>query len=109
MPEQQKQIVVSFRVDQHLAEILNELPDKSAFIRDAILQRFHTVCPFCQGRGVLPQLLAQWLKAHVPNFEAVECTCCHFAYPAEMLREQTSETDPPSFVCPHCEQHEHLH
>ena len=109
MPEQQKQIVVSFRVDQHLAEILNELPDKSAFIRDAILQRFHTVCPFCQGRGVLPQLLAQWLKAHVPNFEAVECTCCHFAYPAEMVPQQTTPAPTPNYVCPHCEQHEHLH
>ncbi len=109
MAEQQKQTVVSFRVDQHLAEILNELPDKSAFIRDAILQRFHTVCPFCHGRGVLPQLLAEWLKAHTPDFEVVECTCCHFAYPAELAAQPPSAAGNPEFVCPHCEQHEHLH
>jgi hypothetical protein len=42
------------------------LPDKSAFIRDAILQRYHTVCPFCQGRGVLPQIVAEWLSSQVP-------------------------------------------
>lgn len=106
---EQKQTVVSFRVDQHLAEILNDLPDKSAFIRDAILQRFHTVCPFCRGRGVLPQLLAEWLKAHTPDFQTVECTCCHFSYPTEMADQQTDAGSVSSFVCPHCERHEHLH
>jgi len=109
MPDQSKQTVVSFRVDQHLAEILNDIPDKSTFIRDAILQRFHAVCPFCRGRGVLPQLLADWLKAHTPDFEAVVCTCCHFAYPAEIAQTQRGKTDNQGFVCPHCEQHDHLH
>ena len=59
----QKQTVVSFRVDGHLAEILENLPDKSAFIRDAVLRRVHGVCPSCQGRGVLPCLIADWLQA----------------------------------------------
>jgi hypothetical protein len=106
---EQKQTVVSFRVDQHLAEILNELPDKSAFIREAILRRFHTICPFCGGRGVLPQILAEWLKRHTPDYEAVECTCCHYAYPAEMVRSQAPTGDPEPFVCPHCEEHNHGH
>jgi len=106
MADQPKQTVVSFRVDQHLAEILNDIPDKSTFIRDAILQRFHTVCPFCRGRGVLPQVLAEWLKARTPDFETVECTCCHFVYPAEMAQTQAGGQE---FICPHCEQHDHLH
>jgi hypothetical protein len=106
---EQKQTVVSFRVDQHLAEILNEVPDKSAFIRDAILQRFHTVCPFCQGRGVLPKILADWLKNRIPDFEAVECTCCHYAYPAQMVQAQTDPSAPEPYICPHCEQHGHGH
>lgn len=109
MADQPKQTVVSFRVDQHLAEILNDIPDKSAFIRDAILQRFHTVCPFCRGRGVLPKVLAEWLKARTPDFEAVECTCCHFVYPAEMAQTQAGKTGGQDFICPHCEQHDHLH
>ncbi len=103
---QQKQTVVSFRVDQHLAEVLNSLPDKSAFIREAILRRFYTTCPFCQGKGVLPQAIAEWLKARVPDYEAVECTCCHYTYPAELVER---DPDAPGFICPHCGEHDHSH
>jgi transposase-like protein len=106
---QPKQTVVSFRVDQHLAEILNNLPDKSAFIRDAILQRFHAVCPFCQGRGVLPQIIAEWLTARLADVESVECTCCHYAYPTELVRHELKSAGKERFVCPHCGEHDHGH
>jgi hypothetical protein len=108
----QKQTVVSFRVDQHLAEVLNALPDKSSFIRDAILQRFHTACPFCEGRGVLPLAIAEWLQARLPDFEEIECDCCHFRYPAELaatyMRQESGE-EAPVFTCPHCQEHGHGH
>ena len=103
----QKQTVVSFRVDQHLAEMLDHLPDKSTFIREALLRRFHTACPFCGGRGVLPQILADWFQAHTPDFEPLECTCCHYRYPAELVG--TSPNAAKGFVCPHCEEHHHEH
>jgi hypothetical protein len=106
---QQKQTVVSFRVDQHLAEILNSLPDKSAFIREAILRRFYTICPFCQGRGVLPQVIAAWLQNQVPEFNTVECTCCHYAYPTDIIAAGNGPDHPEKFVCPHCAEHGHLH
>jgi hypothetical protein len=106
---QQKQTVVSFRVDQHLAEVLNNLPDKSAFIREAILQRFHTVCPFCQGRGVLPKLIADWLQKQMPGAEMAECTCCHFAYPTHLVESEVRQAGPEGFVCPHCAEHDHAH
>lgn len=105
---QQKQTVVSFRVDHHLAEVLNSLPDKSAFIRDAILRRFYTTCPFCQGKGVLPQAIAEWLQSHVPDVASVECTCCHYTYPAELVQSEDGP-DAKDFVCPHCGEHDHAH
>ncbi len=105
----QKQTVVSFRVDHHLAKILNSLPDKSVFIREAILRRFHTVCPFCGGRGVLPEPLAEWLQSKVPDFESMQCTCCHYEYPAELVHDQSEIASSEPFMCPHCRQHEHLH
>jgi hypothetical protein len=106
---QQKQTVVSFRVDQHLAEILNQLPDKSAFIREAILRRFHTSCPFCQARGVLPQVIADWLTSQIPAFKTVECTCCHYQYPLDLVRGELEGAEPAVFVCPHCADHDHDH
>jgi hypothetical protein len=106
---QQKQTVVSFRVDQHLAEILNALPDKSTFIREAILRRFHAACPFCQGRGVLPQMIGEWLEARIPPYDAVECTCCHFRYPVEVVADEPAGAQREAFVCPHCAEHDHEH
>lgn len=106
---QQKQTVVSFRVDQHLAEILNSLPDKSTFIRDAILQRFHAVCPFCKGRGVLPTMIAEWLESKVPDYESVECQCCHYEYPTDLVKHELKSRGRGRFVCPHCDAHEHGH
>ena len=105
---QAKQTVVSFRVDQHLAEVLNSLPDKSTFIRDAILRRFYTTCPFCRGRGVLPQVILDWLRTRLPDYPAVECTCCHYQYPAELVAAP-GEPDANPFVCPHCGEHDHAH
>jgi len=105
----QKQTVVSFRVDGHLADILDNLPDKSTFIRDAILRRVHGVCPCCQGRGVLPCLIADWLEARLPEFESVECTCCHYRYPTELVQDQLNATGPRAFVCPHCAAPDHQH
>ncbi|UCD28246.1 MAG: hypothetical protein JSV03_14330 [Planctomycetota bacterium] len=106
---QNKQTVVSFRVDQHLADILNNLPDKSTFIREAIMRRFYTVCPFCNGHGVMPQLIADWLQTRVPEYESVECTCCHYAYPVEIVAQQVETGGSEPFVCRHCADHEHSH
>jgi hypothetical protein len=105
----QKQTVVSFRVDQHLAEILNSLPDKSAFIREAILRRFYTICPFCQGRGVLPQVIAGWLQSQIPASAFVECTCCHYVYPTEVIDAKAASSPADKFVCTHCDEHGHAH
>lgn len=104
---QNKQTVVSFRVDQHLAEVLNQLPDKSAFIREAILKRFHAACPVCQGRGVLPQVISDWLAKQMPTYESVECHCCHYRYPTDLLTHRPRPD--ADFVCPHCADHDHEH
>ena len=105
----QKQTVVSFRVDQHLAEILNNLPDKSTFIRDAVLRRFHTACPFCNGQGVIPKLIADWLEAQLPDYESFACACCHYRFPADLVQAEIADRGPEGFVCPHCADHDHDH
>lgn len=105
----QKQIVVSFRVDQHLAEALNSLPDKSTFIREAIQRRFHAVCPFCQGRGVMPQVIADFFSQKLPPYDTVVCSCCHYEYPLPLVKAQAAESGDSEFVCPHCADHHHVH
>jgi hypothetical protein len=49
-----KTSVVAFKVEEELAEFLNKLPNKSAFIRKAIVGQLGMACPLCSGSGVVP-------------------------------------------------------
>lgn len=108
--EKDKGVVVSFRVDSHLADVLNKVPDKSSFIRDVILRSFYETCPVCRGRGVLPKELSRWAAKHLKADRAVECGCCLYGYPRSSLsRGVAPKPRQRRFVCPHCQAHEHAH
>ena len=50
-----KTAVVAFKVEKELADLLNKLPNKSAFIRKAIEAQLGMACPLCNGKGVVPR------------------------------------------------------
>ena len=50
-----KTAVVAFKVEEQLADFLNKLPNKSAFIRKAIAAQLNMACPLCSGAGVVPR------------------------------------------------------
>src|SRR5437763_15081190 len=50
-----KSQIVAFKVEEELAEILNKLPNKSAFIRKAIVAQMGMACPLCNGAGIVPR------------------------------------------------------
>ena len=104
MPQSEKPVVISFRADSHLAELLGAMPDKSAFIRKAILSHFHQSCPLCKGRGVVPDPVAKWLANKLSTDHAIECECCEYDFP-----EPATITDPDHFLCDHCQAHHHEH
>ena len=60
--------IVAFKVEEELAAFLNQLPNKSAFIRKAIAAMMSTACPLCNGSGQVSRwthdhyapLLAKW-------------------------------------------------
>lgn len=107
---QEKGVIVSFRVDKHLADVLNQVPDKSAFIRDVILRSFYETCPLCRGRGVLPEEVARWAVKTLKQEQAFECCCCHYTYPASSLTNKAVDAaNADHFTCPHCQSHEHAH
>lgn len=102
-----KGVIVSFRVDRHLADVLKKVPDKSAFIRDVILRSFYDTCPVCRGRGVLPKEVSRWAAGRMKADAAMECACCLYGYPAA-TRGKTGKGR-QRFVCRHCQDHEHSH
>ena len=54
-PKAPKTAVVAFKVEEELADLLNQLPNKSAFIRKAIVAQLGMACPLCTGTGVVPK------------------------------------------------------
>ena len=68
-----KTAVVAFKVEEELAEFLNKLPNKSAFIRKAIVAQLSMACPVCRGTGVLPKGLHDHYAALLPKFNSRSC------------------------------------
>jgi hypothetical protein len=71
-----KTAVVAFKVEQELADLLNKLPNKSAFIRKAIAAQLGTSCPLCQGKGVVPRGVHDHFAPLVSQYSARSCDGC---------------------------------
>jgi hypothetical protein len=84
---------VTFKVDPKLLEVLQAMPNRSEFIRNAILSALENTCPLCCGTGVLsPGQSKSWEKfteTHVLR-KCDECNEVH------MVCKMSSETE----LCP---------
>ena len=72
----QKDTVVAFKVEPQLAELLNKLPNKSAFIRKAIAAQLGVACPLCHGEGIVPRGLHDHFSSVLPEMNHRECDGC---------------------------------
>ena len=74
--KEHKDEVITFKVEPQLAEILKRMPNRSQFIRSAILNSLEHVCPLCQGLGILsPDQQRHWrdFAEHHGIRECKEC------------------------------------
>ncbi|HTX73082.1 MAG TPA: ribbon-helix-helix domain-containing protein [Rectinemataceae bacterium] len=72
--------LVSFKVEPGLAERIDRLPNKSEFIRNAILAALDNTCPLCQGTGVLsPEQREHW-ERFTAHHHVERCGECHAVY-----------------------------
>ena len=56
-----KQQIITFKAEEALVDAMNEIPNRSEFIRSAILAALEGVCPLCHGTGVLnPNQQRHW-------------------------------------------------
>ncbi len=101
-----KSVIVTFRVDQHLAEALDRLPDKSSFIRDALRRSFHETCPACGGEGRVDCDAAAWLRGVLDREGAQNCDCCSTTFPPPAAGTDAATQ---SVICGHCGPDGHRH
>ncbi|MCK9229383.1 MAG: YgiT-type zinc finger protein [Syntrophales bacterium] len=56
-----KEGIITFKVDEDLMRLLRNVPNRSEFIRKALVQAFGSVCPLCGGNGMLtPSQYSHW-------------------------------------------------
>ncbi len=72
-----KQAIVTFKADESLMEILRSLPNRSEFIRSAVLAALDSACPVCQGTGILSPAQKRHWDAFVVDHTVAECGECH--------------------------------
>lgn len=68
--------VVAFKVESELADLLNKLPNKSAFIRKAIAAQLGVACPLCRGKGVVPRGIHDHFAPLLDQMNARSCEGC---------------------------------
>ncbi|MBN1797362.1 MAG: CopG family transcriptional regulator [Spirochaetales bacterium] len=77
MSEIKKQEVITFKVSGSVAKILKSIPNRSEFIRSAVLNALENSCPLCKGMGTFtPAQLEHW-KKFSRRHSLEECQDCH--------------------------------
>ena len=77
MVGRRKQEIITFKADETLAKAMDGIPNRSAFIRGAILAALESACPLCHGTGVLtPDQRRHW-QTFTATHHISECEDCH--------------------------------
>ena len=93
----QKKNIVAFKVEDDLAEFLNNLPNKSDFIRKAILAQFGMTCPLCTGSGVVPRGVHDHYKPVLESHTKRPCEKCKTAVEVPANADTATGSDKKRF------------
>ncbi|MFH1700334.1 MAG: ribbon-helix-helix domain-containing protein [Candidatus Zixiibacteriota bacterium] len=75
-----KDEVITFKVDETLAEALKSVPNRSEFIRAAVTSALASTCPLCQGAGFLTMSQKDHWDRFSHSHSVKECDDCHEKY-----------------------------
>lgn len=74
---QRKQEIITFKVDSDLWEVLSTVPNRSEFIRSAIMAALEGACPICRGAGTLSVAQRKHWEHFLETHKLEECDDCH--------------------------------
>lgn len=75
-----KDEIITFKVDKKLAQAMAGVPNRSEFIRNAILAAFENVCPLCKGSGLLSPEQKQHWNEFSEHHSVTKCDDCEAYY-----------------------------
>ncbi len=72
-----KSEIITFKVSDSLLTAMKGIPNRSEFIRSAVLAALGTACPLCCGTGILtPDQKRHWDELS-DDHSIEECADCH--------------------------------
>jgi hypothetical protein len=91
----QKKQIVAFKVEDELARFLDALPNKSEFIRRAILAQFNMTCPLCSGTGVVEKGIHDHFQGVIESNLTRPCEKCKttVTFPLHLEAVPSSDRD----------------
>ena len=76
-PRKTKSEIITFKAGPSLLEALEHIPNRSEFIRAAVLAALENACPLCGGTGLLtPEQKNHWEQFRADH-RLEECNECH--------------------------------
>jgi hypothetical protein len=72
-----KSEIMTFKADPDLAQALDGIANKSAFIRAAITAALGACCPLCRGSGILTPCQKEHWDDFTSAHNVEECNTCH--------------------------------
>ena len=69
--------IVTFKADHTLIEAMRGIPNRSEFIREAILSALDSSCPLCKGTGILTPAQREHWQDFNSAHQVAECDTCH--------------------------------
>lgn len=72
-----KDEVITFKVDAGLSKALKGVPNRSAFIRNAVQNALKGCCPLCGGTGTLTAAQLRHWNDFAERHSVAECGDCH--------------------------------
>jgi hypothetical protein len=93
--EEKKSQIVAFKVEDELAAFLDNLPNKSEFIRRAILAQFNMTCPLCTGSGVVPSGIHNHFEHVIEHSSSRPCEKCRTPVEFPLTLDAAAPPDKP--------------
>lgn len=75
-----KEEIITFKVDERLAQALSGIENRSEYIRNAILAALGNTCPVCQGTGILSVSQQTHWSTFEQHHHVKQCRDCNESY-----------------------------